>query len=82
MNIFIENWIPFSALLLVSIGSWLVGYVVSTKRKKGNSPAVKLLLSSVSLLANTVLSILILVWGGGLEHLTAVFMLSLFLTLN
>ena len=82
MDLFLDNWLPVSALLFVSIGAWLFSHILSKIKKQSCPPAIKLLLCAISLLANITLAFFILVWGGGLEHITAVFMLSLLFTLH
>ena len=81
MDIFLKNWLPVSLLLLLSVGAWLFGYIFFKIKKQGLPSALKLLLCVISLLANLTLAFLSLVWSGGLEHIAAVFMLSLLLTL-
>ena len=81
MDIFLNNRLPVLILLFFSVGAWLFGFVLSKIRKRGNPLALKILLCAISLVSNLILSVSILAWGGGLEHITAVFMLSLLVTL-
>lgn len=81
MNIFLNNRLPVLILLFFSIGAWLFGFVLSKIRKKATPAALKILLCAISLTSNVILSVLTLAWGGGLEHITAIFMLSLLVTL-
>ena len=82
MDIFLKNWLPVSLLLLLSVGAGLFGSILSKIKKQGLPSALNLLLCAISLLANLTLAFFTLVWGGGLEHITAVFLLSLLLTLH
>lgn len=82
MDIFLKNWLPVSLLLLLSVGAWLFGFILSKIKKKSLPSAQKLLICAISLLANLTLAFLSLVWGGDLEHIAAIFLLSLLLCLH
>jgi hypothetical protein len=82
MDIFLENLLPVSLLLLVSLGAWLFTFIFAKVKKQSLPSALKLLLCAVSVAANLTLAFFTLVWGCGLEHITAVFLLSLLLVLH
>ena len=82
MDIFLKNWLPTSLLLLVSAGAWLFSLIYSRVKERSLPTVPKLLLCAASLTANLALSLLVLAWGGGLEHVTLVFLFSLLLMLH
>lgn len=82
MDIFLKNWIPVVLLLCLSVGAWLCAFLLT---RKGGKPPKRVLLgafSAVSLLSNLALIVVLLASGGGIEHITAVLMLSLLFTLH
>jgi len=82
MDIFLKNWIPLTLLLCLSVGAWLVGFLLT--RKSGQKPQRVLIgcLSAVSLLSNLALIVVVLASGGGIEHVIAVLLFSLLVTLH
>ena len=82
MDIFIENWLLTVLLLLLSAGAWFVSLILDKKCVSQNKDTFRILLSILSLLSNLTLIFLVLVWGGGLEHIAAILMLSLIFMLR
>ena len=82
MDIFLKNWLPASLLLLVSAGAPLFCFIYSRIKGRSLPTAPKLLLCTLSLTADIVLSFLLLAWGGGLEHVMLIFLFSLLLMLH
>ena len=77
MDIFVNNWLPTLLLLFISGAAWFAGHLLPRKSGLGRAT-----LSAVSILANVTLAFLAIVWGGGLAHIMAVFVLALLLNLR
>lgn len=81
MDIFLKNWLPITLLLCLSVGAWLVGFLLTRKKGAGKKGWILILCSAVSFLSNLALIFTLLASGGGIEHITAVLLLSLLFTL-